>query len=299
MCAHDDVHGAFTDALDDLLLAVLRREPAKHFHRDRELAHALADVDPVLPRQHGGGHEDGDLLAAHHGFEGRANGDFGFTKTNIRAEQALHGFGSLHVALDLLHAAELVRRLAIQEGLLKLDLPFRVMRMGVTRHRAALGADAQHLRGKLFDALLRAPARLLPGGATELAQRGSLATDADVACDHVRLRHRHEELGLIGIMQHEHLFFFAAGGGAHLDAGIAGDAVIAVHHKIAVAQLAQDIARFSQRLGVIEFRAAHAACVLMPAKDFRAGEHRQSGCRDGEAAVEQTELGFRVLAGFR
>ena len=127
--ADDDIDRAFADALDDLALTILRREAAEHLHRHRELTHALADVFPVLAGQNSRGHQNGHLAATHHRFERGTNRDLGLAKADIGAQQTIHRLFSLHVAFDLLRAAELVGRFAIKEGLLELDLPLCVRRM--------------------------------------------------------------------------------------------------------------------------------------------------------------------------
>ncbi len=172
--------------------------------------------------------------------------------------------------------------------------------MGITLDALALGADGEHARGEFLDAFLGGLARLLPGGAAELAERGRLAADADVTADEVRLGHGHEEPGPLGIMQREHLLG-ASASGALLQAAVAGDAVLAMHDDVARAQLAHDVARFAEQFGIVELRSAHAAHLLVPAEDLRAAEHGELCPRHGEAAVEQAEqesgMGFQPVAG--
>ena len=69
-------------------------------------------------------------------------------------------------------------------------------------------------------------------------QRGQRVVAAGVAGDQVQVGHRHVELGLLGVFQHEEF------GGLILDfqrrqAQIAADAVVDVHHRRAFAQLGQ------------------------------------------------------------
>src|SRR5690606_4957067 len=128
------------------------------------------------------------------------------------------------------------------EGVLKLGLPLRVGRVGAALQALAFGADAEHARGEGLDALFGAAAGFLPTAAAELAEGGRAAADADVATDLVRLGHRHEELGALGVVQHQHLLA-AAAGAALLKAAVAGDAMLEVHDDVAGVQFAQDVAR--------------------------------------------------------
>ncbi len=45
----------------------------------------------------GGGAEEGDLFAAGDGFEGGADGDFGFAKADVPADEAIHGIGRFEI----------------------------------------------------------------------------------------------------------------------------------------------------------------------------------------------------------
>jgi len=47
--------------------------------------------------QDGGGREDCDLFAVHHGLEGGPDRDLGFAKTDVAANQAIHRLRLFHV----------------------------------------------------------------------------------------------------------------------------------------------------------------------------------------------------------
>ena len=111
--ADDNVHGSLGDTLQNFAFAVRRCEAAEHFDGHGKLAHALADVFPVLACQHCGGHKDRHLAPPHDGLESSTNGDLRFAEADVGTQQPVHGFFSLHVAFDLLHTAELVGSFAV------------------------------------------------------------------------------------------------------------------------------------------------------------------------------------------
>ena len=61
---------------------------------DRELRHAGAEIAMVLLGENGGGAKHGYLAASGDGFEGRADGDFCFSKTDIAADEPVHGLSA-------------------------------------------------------------------------------------------------------------------------------------------------------------------------------------------------------------
>ena len=93
---------------------------------DGEIREAFAEGPAVLVAEHRRGHQDGHLLAALDGLEGRAHGQFGLAVAHVAAEQAVHRPRPLHVALDLAQGRDLVGRLLIGKALLEFLLPVRV-----------------------------------------------------------------------------------------------------------------------------------------------------------------------------
>ena len=86
----------------------------------------------MLLGEHGRRHEDGGLLPPAR-LEGRADGHLGLAEADVAAHESVHRRAALHVGLDLVDGAELVRRLGIGEGLLDLGLPGGVGGEGVAR----------------------------------------------------------------------------------------------------------------------------------------------------------------------
>ncbi len=73
---------------------------------------------------------------------------------------------------------------------------------------------------------------LFPLAGAERVQRCGLRLGAGIARDHVQLRYRHEQLGVVGVVQFEE--FLLAGAEIHADqAPVAADAVAFMHHRIA------------------------------------------------------------------
>ena len=76
-----------------------------------KLGEAAAWPWVVLLGQHGGGHQDGRLLAVQHALHHRPQGHLRLAVAHVAAEQPVHGHGLFHVPLDLRDAPELVVRL--------------------------------------------------------------------------------------------------------------------------------------------------------------------------------------------
>ncbi len=118
--AYDDVNLALLEAGDYLLLLLCRAEPAQGRHLHGKGRKPPAEGGVVLLGEHGGRHEDGDLLSVEHSLEGGAHGDLGFAVAHIPADKPVHGFGLAHVGERLLYGARLVGRLLVLEAGLEL-----------------------------------------------------------------------------------------------------------------------------------------------------------------------------------
>ena len=82
------------------------------------------------------------MLAILHGLEGGAHGDFGFAVADVAAEEAVHGLGGFHVALDVGDGGELVVGLVEVEGVFELALHVGVGREGRALRRPCAGRRA-------------------------------------------------------------------------------------------------------------------------------------------------------------
>ena len=124
--ADDHVHGAVGQAAQGLvgLRAALEARQRPHLHRERGVA--LGERGEVLLDQQRGRHQHRDLLAVLHRLERGADRDLGLAVADVPADQPVHRHRPLHVALDLVDGAELVRGLHVGEGVLEFALPGRV-----------------------------------------------------------------------------------------------------------------------------------------------------------------------------
>jgi hypothetical protein len=91
MGADDDIDGARGEVAEDELLLVPGAEAGEEFDADGVIGHAFAEGVEVLLGEDGGGDKDSDLTAIDDGFEGCADGDFGFTEADVAADEAVHG----------------------------------------------------------------------------------------------------------------------------------------------------------------------------------------------------------------
>ena len=271
MRADHDVHRAIPKPFDDLPLLLGRGETTEHLHGHGVVRHALAESIPMLLCKHGGRNQNGDLLAAHHGFESSPNGHLRFPKADIAAEKTVHWLFHFHIPLNLLYGTKLIWGLTIKEGLLELDLPLRIGRMGKTCDGLPFSCGAQHLSGKLLHAAFSLGTRLSPARITQLIELWHAASNAHITRYQMSLSERNEELPFIRIANDDDLFFARAI--ANLNADEAADAVVRVDDVIPFLHLTNHVPRLTQHLGFIELRSTNPARVLMTSKDLRAGQY--------------------------
>ena len=112
----------------------------------------------MLPGQNSGGNQNGALLAPGDALKGRTQGNLGFAKAHVAAEQAVHGHGALHVGLYLIDTAQLVLGLLKLKAAFKVPLPIAVLGEGEALLLHTLGVELYEL---LCDVLHRRPDPLL------------------------------------------------------------------------------------------------------------------------------------------
>ena len=127
-----------------------------------EVLQPLGEGLVMLERQDGGGYHDGDLLAVGGGFEGGANGDFGFAEADISTYQTIHGARLLHVGFHLTRDAQLVGRVLIGEGGFQLVLHETVGRESKTAFGTTTAVEQDEIAGNVFEFLLGAIFESLP-----------------------------------------------------------------------------------------------------------------------------------------
>ena len=166
--AYHQVAAAVLDIFQRLAHLRGRAEAAEHLDLHGIAEKSLHGRLVVLLREHGGGHQYGRLHpvkdALHHGPQGHLR----LAVAHVAAEQAVHRHGLFHVALDLLHAPELVGRLLKAEALLELHLPGRIGREGVAFLPRALGVELYQPARELLGGGLGARFRALPVRAAHL-----------------------------------------------------------------------------------------------------------------------------------
>jgi len=193
----------------------------------------------VLEGEDGGGGEDGDLARILHGLEGGAHGDLGLAVADVAAEEAVHGLGGLHVALDVCDGGELVVGLCEIEGLVELALEGGVWRKGEAFGGFAGGVELEQLVGHVLHGLLDAGFGFGPLGVAELVELGRGAGfGGAVLLDEVEAGERNVEARGVGELEDHELDVEAV----LLDlaeALIAGDAVFDVDDVVADGEVAE------------------------------------------------------------
>ena len=205
---------------------------------DRPVGEAILEAVVMLLGEQGGGHQYGDLLAAVYSEECGAHGDFGLAEADIAADQAVHRLCLGHVLHHGVDGGLLVGGFLEGEGVGEgLVVLFRLAETEALA-RGPAGVHVQQLGGHIANLFRRFASSLLPLFGAESVQRGVVIIGAGIAGDHVQVRHRHVERGLIGVLELEELCFLAFH--AQVDqAAIATHAMIDMHHRCAFAQLGQ------------------------------------------------------------
>ena len=278
--ADDDVHAAGLQAPQGLFLLFGGAEAGEQpdFHRKR--LHAGEDAVVVLPRQQGGGGQNGALLAAHDALEGCAEGDLCFSDANIAAEQAVHRPALFHVLFDLGGGGELVVRLVVLEAGLEIALPLAVGGEGVACGLTAAGVELDELLRHLFGGLFDLGAGALPLGAAQLCKLHLfLVAGGGVAAQQIELSDRHIQHVGAGILDLQVIFYRAL----HLetlDARIHADAVALVNHIVA----GLDVREAGQGVFVLLALFVFGGLVVQTVTPGR--DDRHAGEREGAARRE-------------
>ena len=185
-----------------------------------------------------GGRENRHLLAVGDGDKGGAQRDFGLAKTDVAANEPVHGLAGAHVGDDGIDGGELVRRFLKAEALAKgLDVMGLDVK-GVALARGAYGVQVQQFGGSVAHLGRGFFLGFFPLLAAQLVQGRGLGQAAGVAADDVQLRHRHIELVLAGVFKQQELGLAFAKIKVE-QALVAAYAVLGVHHRIADLELGQ------------------------------------------------------------
>ena len=95
--AHDNVHGAVFQGLFGGVRIAGGNETGQVAQCQGQFRETLRKGFCMLPRQQGGGDDDGHLHTTARRHEGGPHGDLGFAKAHIPAQQTVHGtaFGQI------------------------------------------------------------------------------------------------------------------------------------------------------------------------------------------------------------
>ena len=245
--ADDEIDLAGLQVKHGLLDLRGRAEAREHVDRDRERREAAHGCQVMLLRQNGRRDQDCHLLAVQDALHGRAQRDLRLAEADVAAEQPVHGRGRLHIALDLVDAAQLVVGLRVFKALLKLLLPRRIRCEGKARQPLALGIELDKARSQILGRGLGSGLRLLPLVAAELIEpHGRILARADILADKIELRGRDVQAvrALIGdldvILRH-------AADLQLLHADVAADAVVLVDDEVPGREVGERIELFAVR----------------------------------------------------
>src|SRR5262249_47802006 len=126
MSADYDVDLASFEIGKRLLLLGGRAEARQHIDARWKRSEAAFEGFEMLEGKNGRGRENRDLLAVADGFKSSAHGDLGLAITDISAEEAVHGDGALHIALDIGDGGLLVLGFLKLEGVFEFALEVAV-----------------------------------------------------------------------------------------------------------------------------------------------------------------------------
>ena len=230
--ADDEVALAGFQVVERFLYLRRGAEAAEHLDGYREAEKALHGGLVMLLGEHRCRHEYRRLAVIEDALHRRAQRDLRFAVADVAAQQPIHRRFRLHVGLDLVYAAQLIVGLGVAEVILKLALPRRVGREGVTRYARTLGIQLYKLAGQFFCCGLGARARTRPLRAAHFRELNVLILgSAEIFRHHVQRRCRNIKRVRSGVADHDIVLFKAV----HLHlfyAGKAADAVNLVDDKI-------------------------------------------------------------------
>src|ERR1700676_4038717 len=165
MRADDDIDFAGFEVGENFLLLGGGAKAAEHLDARGKGSEAALESLEMLETEYGGGSEAGDLFAVGNGFEGGAHGHFGFSSREATAEEAIHGRGALHVALDVGDGGVLVVGFLELESVFEFALEVSVGGECETGGGFALGVEGEKLLGHIFDGFAGTRFAGVPGGA--------------------------------------------------------------------------------------------------------------------------------------
>ena len=276
MGAHHHIHLTGGEPPQHLPNLGRGQEAAQRLHSHTERRAAVPECLGVLLGQQRGGHQYRDLAGVLHRLERSPHRDLGLAEAHVPHDQAVHGHGPLHVALDIGDGLQLVARLLVFEGVLQLSLPRGVGTEGaaggghppLVEHHQLLG---HHGHSPAHPALGRRPV-----GAAHARQRRCLP--AGVVADRVDLVGGHIEPVTAPVREQQVLALMAADGPAHHPLE-SGDPVMLVNHERARREVGEEAA-------LVPRSGPGGSVGAPPAGDVGLGQHRQLDVTQHRAPVE-------------
>ena len=228
--ADHDVHLALRETVGDGVHLAVRAQPRYDFEGHRPVGEAVAEGLEVLLGEQGRGGEYRDLAAAGDRQVGGAHRHFGLAETDIAADQPVRGLGAGQVLDHRVDGGVLVGGRLERELLHEAAVVVVRLAEGETHRRLAAGVDVEQLRGGVARSLGRPALGLRPLVRTEPVQRCVFLVGAGVPRHEMQRGDGYVQLRPLGVLEGEELHRMPVDGEG-LEAPVAPDAVVDVHHR--------------------------------------------------------------------
>ena len=267
VCADHDVDASGRKALDNVALFVRAAEPTEPRDVERKLRHPFAECVKVLFGQDRGRDQHRNLVAAVHGLERRAHGDFGLAKAHVAAEESIHGTRLVHVVFDGLDRRKLVDRFLVRKRRIEFLLPFRVLGKRDAGASLACRLDFQHFGGQVDHGGFGGGFLSHPGLAADARQGRATLGATHVFLDQADALRRHVDLRVrmkldLQVLFHAAMLFDLP------HPAIPTDAVREVYDQVSFAQFEEAVDRLAQS-------PARCASQFTTLKQLRAADQNQ------------------------
>ena len=180
MGADDDVDGAPGEPLERLPFLGRRTEPRQRPDGEGKLGEPGSEAATVLLTQHGGGDENGHLMARLDRLERRPHRHLRLPKADVAAQQPVHRAGPFHVGPDRVDRGPLIGCGIECKGVGELPLPGGVGGESDAGAALPLGLQLDHVGGHVGDRLTDRLLLLLPQLATDLGELRRELAAADI-----------------------------------------------------------------------------------------------------------------------
>ena len=196
-----NIYSPLTDAFQDFLLFGLRFKTVQDIHTHGVILKPQGESPVVLFGQNGCGHQHRHLLAIHDRPERGPERHFRFAEPGIPADQPVHGFGVVHVQMNILNSPGLVGCFLKLKG--GGELIIQVIRRGksISFHNLPGGIDGhqffRHFPNGFFDLLFDD----FPGKPSQFINLRHIPVRSDVALDLIETVNGNIEFIAVQILQ--------------------------------------------------------------------------------------------------